>query len=433
MKTIILCTLLLGCYSWTFATQVHNVTAQTTRMSEDTLRKRFHLKPGDLFTPQLYQKAQEDLHKLRVFKTLEFAKKEYKHGIDIHIKADDRPYVFPMAFALSGKKRSAGLSLTSGNLFKQGETLFLFAGGGRDGFATHAGLSLGNDLFYVGYQHLNFEQNFYKNRWTSSPSVFSAADDKGKHLSSLIGRVRGKQDNFVFTYRHKFSNVWSFSVTPEYEYYRYKNNALDSRNHSHISFGLQYADDIRPGMNMGALSGIGLSDKEQALRDLPRVRMGKLAEISYTTGGSWTGSDYHINKIALSGELLWELKSRHLITLFAKAQRAFDAPFSNQIESSDLLFGMGIYDREQRGKGGISTGVSATYFFIRNKTGLLSLTPFYELAYITSGGNSYLPHSGVGAELTYRLWRFPLPMSINFTQNVDDGTHHIGFKVGGRF
>jgi hypothetical protein len=158
-----------------------------------------------------------------------------------------------------------------------------------------------------------------------------------------------------------------------------------------------------------------------------------LAEISYTTGGRWTGSDYHINKIALGGELLWELKSRHLITLFAKAQRALDAPFSNQIESSDLLFGMGIYDREQRGKGGISTGVSATYFFIRNKTGLLSLTPFYELAYITSGGNSYSPHSGVGAELTYHLWRFPLPMSINFTQNVDDGTHHIGFKVGGRF
>ena len=91
-----------------YAQHVHQVTAQTTRMSEDTLKKRFRLKPGDLFTPQAYQKAQEDLHKLRVFKTLEFIEKERKHGVDIHIKADDRSYVFPMAFAMSGKKRSSG-------------------------------------------------------------------------------------------------------------------------------------------------------------------------------------------------------------------------------------------------------------------------------------------------------------------------------------
>lgn len=416
-----------------FAVQVSSVTAQTTRMSPDTLLKRFHLKPGDLFTEQVYQKAQTDLHKLRVFKTLDFIEKEHKHGVDIHIKADDRSYIFPMAFALSGKKRSAGLSLASGNLFKQGESMFFFVGSSRDGFATHGGLSLGDDLFYVGYTHLNFEQNFYKNRWTSAPSVFSAADDRDKHLSSLIGHVHGRQDNLTFTYRHKFSDVWSYTITPEYEYYYYKNGALDSGKHSHISFSLQYADDIRPDMNMGALAGVGLSDKALALRNLPHARIGKLAEFTYTTGGHWTGSDYNINKVSLGGGLLWELKTRHLIALFAKAQRAIDAPFSNKIRSSDLLFDMGIYDREQRGKGGVSGGVSFTYFILRNQTGLLSLTPFYELAYITSGGNSYLPHSGVGATLSYRLWRFPLPFSLNFTQNVDDGSHHVGFKVGGRF
>ena len=140
--------------------QVHQITAETNRMSEETLLKRFHLKEGEEFTEKEYQKAVEDLHKLRVFKTLEFIEKERKEGVDIHIKADDRSYVFPMAFALSGKKRSAGVSLASGNLFKQGETIFLFAGGGRDGFATHGGLSLGGDLFYLGYEHLNFEQNY---------------------------------------------------------------------------------------------------------------------------------------------------------------------------------------------------------------------------------------------------------------------------------
>ena len=430
-KMLVLCLFLLPVCAW--AETVHSITAETTLMSPDTLKKRFNLKEGEEFTEEEYQKAQADLHKLRVFKTLEFIEEKRKHGVDIHIKADDRRYVFPMVFAMSGKKRSAGLSLASGNLLKQGETALFFIGGGRDGFATHGGLFLGNDSFFASYSHIDFEQSFYENGWMSSPSIFSAADDRDNYNHLLLGTVKGKQDDFSFTYRRKFSSVWSVFITPQYEYYRYQGGMLDSGNHSNVSFGFQYADDIRPDMNMGALSGIGLSDKAQALRDLPRVRTGKLAQVTYTMGGGWTGSDYNINKLALGGGYMWEFKDRNLLAMFFKAQRAMDAPFSNLIRSGDLLFGMGIYDREQRGKGGVSAGISFTYFILRNQIGLLSLMPFWEQAYITSGGNSYQPHAGVGGTLTYRFWRFPLPIGLNYTHNINDGSHHFGVKVGGKF
>ena len=237
----------------------------------------------------------------------------------------------------------------------------------------------------------------------------------------------------MFTYSRRLSRVWSVSITPQYEYYSYKSPLLDSGNHSHVSFGVSYSDDIRSGMNMGALSGIGWSDKQHALRDLPRVRVGKLAQATYTAGGDWSGSDYTIQKLSLGGGYMWEFKTRHMLAVFAKMQRAFEAPFSNRIRSGDLLFGMGIYDREQRGKTGMSAGISFTYFILRNQTGLLSLMPFYEQAYISSGGHSYELHSGAGATLAYRFWRFPLPFGLNFTKNLNDGSHHIGFKVGGHF
>lgn len=432
MKKIIIFLCLMGPLGLAAET-VHSITAETTRMSPDTLKKRFNLKEGEQFTEEEYQRAQEDLHKLRVFKTLEFIEEKRKHGVDIHIKADDRSYVFPMAFAMSGKKRSAGLSLASGNILKQGESAFFFIGGGRDGFATHGGLVLGNDSFFAGYSHLNFEQSFYENGWMSAPGIFSAADDRGNYDNFLLQTVKGKQDDLTFTYRRKFSSVWSVFITPQYEYYRYQDNMLDTGNHSHVSFGFQYADDIRADMNMGALSGIGLSDKAHALRDLTHVRTGKLAQVSYTAGGDWTGSDYHISKLSVGGGYMWEFKDRNLLALFVKAQRAFEAPFSNLIRSGDLLFGMGIYDREQRGKGGVSAGVSFTYFILRNNVGLLSFMPFYEQAYITSGGHSYQPHAGIGGTLTYRFWRFPLPLGLNYTHNINDGSHHIGFKIGGHF
>lgn len=415
------------------AETVHHISAQTTRMSEETLKKRFKLKEGEEFTEKEYQKAQDDLHKLRVFKTLEFVEEKRKDGIDIHIKADDRSYVFPMAFALSGKKRSAGVSVASGNIFKQGESAFLFVGGGRDGFATHGALTLGDDAFFVGYSHINFEQSFYEGGWMSKPGVFSSADDKGNYNSSLLATVHGKQDDLTVMYRRRLSRVWSVTVTPQYEYFWYQDGVLDGGDHSTVSFGLQYNDDIRPGLNMGALSGIGLSDKEHALQDLPHVRTGKLAQATYTAGGKWIGSDYETYKVGVGGGYMWEMRKRHILAVFVKAERALKAAFSSQIQSADLLFGLGIYDRTQRGVGGVSAGISYTHFLLRNNTGLLSLMPFYEQAYITSGGHSYQPHSGVGATLSYRFWRFPLPMGLNFTQNLNDGSHHIGFKIGGHF
>ena len=90
MKRILLL-ILCVCPSLLSAQEVvHSVTAETTRMSEATLKKRFHLKEGEAFTEKEYQKAQADLHKLRVFKTLEFIEKKRTEGVDIHIKVDDR-------------------------------------------------------------------------------------------------------------------------------------------------------------------------------------------------------------------------------------------------------------------------------------------------------------------------------------------------------
>ncbi len=402
-------------------------------MSEEVLKKHFDLKEGEEFSEQKYEHAKQDLEKLGIFRTLEFVYKEKKDGVDIHIKADDRTYVIPMLFGLSGNKHSFGASVEARNLFKQAESAGLFVGGGRDGFNTHGNLVLGKHSFYIAYEHINFTQRFYTNGWMSNKGIFSSADDKNKYADTLQGEVHGRQDDFTVSYSYQISNLWNVSVTPRYEYYEYQDHVLDSGKHSHISFGLGYTDGISAAMNMDKLAGVEYKHKADILRDLPRVKTGKLAEVSYTFGDKWTGSDYAISKISISGVYLWELKMRHTLAFFAKAERAFTAPFSNQIESSDLLFGLGIYDREQRGKDGVSGGISFTYYLMRNETGLFSVTPFYEQAYISSGGSAYAPHSGIGGTVAFRWWRIPLPISMNFTHNLNDGNQHVGCKVGGKF
>ena len=66
---------------------------------------------------------------------------------------------------------------------------------------------------------------------------------------------------------------------------------------------------------MGALAGYGLTDKEKSLRDLPRARNGYALGLDYTAGGSWTGADYDLSKLALEAAWVLELKNRHMFVV----------------------------------------------------------------------------------------------------------------------
>lgn len=433
MNKICLWTFLFFCAALAHAQTVGTVSATATRMSADTLKKYFLLKPGTPFTPELYDKAQDELHNLRVFKKLDFsAQPAPDNKVNIHIDAEDGWYVFPLAFVTGGSKSAAALSFAGGNLFKQGESTFAFVGGSKDGIAASAGISQGDDAFTATLSKLNFDQRFYRGNWSNTFGVFSTTDDEDEYTDELLGQTHTKKESFSVTYSHRFSRTVRAFIRPEYVRYAYSGNHFDSGNHNQLTAGLRWADDIRQGANMGALSGYGLTDKEKTLRNLPRARSGYTLGADYTAGGSWTGADYTLSKLALEAAWVLELKNRHMFILHAKAQDAFKASFSDEPLSSELLSGLGRYDRQIRGSRGAGLGATFVYYLLRNQTGLLSLAPFYEIAYMRAGG-TYRPHSGAGATLVYRLWRFPLPVGLNYTRGLEDGSNQVGFVVGGAF
>lgn len=434
-KVSLLIISLLGLPVFCLAQQltVGKITASTTRMSPQTLMRHFPLKPGDNFDAELFDKAQDDLHRLRVFKKLSFSTTPSpENKVDIHIDAEDGSYIFPMAFLSGGNKNAAGVSLAAGNLFKQGESSFFFVGGSTDGFSAAAGAVLADNSLSIHYSKLNFDQRFYSHYWSNTYGVFSTTDDEKEYASALLGSVHTKKESVSLIYTRRFNRVLRAFVKPQYIYYSYGKEGFDGGLHNQIQAGLRWTDDIRPGANMGALSGYGLTDKTKSLQDLPRARSGYMAEVAYSAGGSWTGSDYTLSKLQAEAAWILETKSRHLFVLEAKAADAFKASFSDEIFSTDLLSGAGRYDRHIRGSRGAGTAATWIYYILRNKTGLLSLAPFYEIAYVYTDG-AYRPHSGAGATLTYKLWRFPLPVGINYTHNLQDGSNQIGFVVGGTF
>ncbi|MBR4592947.1 MAG: hypothetical protein IKO35_07055, partial [Elusimicrobiaceae bacterium] len=413
------------------AQTVGKITANAVRMSPDTLIHRFEMKPGEEFSQDRYEKAQENLHKLRVFKKLEFVQTEHAGLHDIHIRAQDGYYIFPLAFIMGGSKNAAGASLAAGNLFKQAESLFLFGGGSKSGLTVRGGLLLGDHFITAAYTQLHFDQNFYTNHWFNTYDVFSTTDEDN-HSNQLLRSIRSRQDKITLLYRYRFSRTGQISLAPQYNRITYAHQQLDSGNHHQVTAALTFAEDIRPDTNMGALAGYGLTDKAKSLQDLPQARQGYSGKLAYTQAGTWSGSDYTVSKLALEGTWLLELRSHHMFMVQLHAQNAFKAPFSDQVTSTDVLTEAGKYDRQRRGKRAAGAGASFAYYILRNQTGLLSVAPFYEISYTETDG-SYRPHSGAGINLFYRLWRFPLPLGLNYTHNLQDGSHQIGFVVGGAF
>ncbi|MDR0291879.1 MAG: hypothetical protein LBI01_03795 [Elusimicrobium sp.] len=406
-----------------------NITAR--RMNPDVARDVFPLKEGCVFNQKDYLSAQQELHNMRVAKEIDFnITPVSKDAVNIDINIKDGYYIFPLPFYTSSGGRSAfALALVSGNVLKMGETNALFFAAGNDGQNLSDTLALDNNIFQIKYTHLNFTQRFYDGGWSSVFGVLNTGDDEGK-FGAPLKTLGTKRQYFSMMYGRKMGRLTAW-IMPAYDDYEYSAPA-DAGNHNKISAGLTYRKGARAGANMGALFGLGLSDKKSALAPLNAPKLSYTAGVSQTAGGGWLGADYDINKTALNFDVLYELKTHHTFYFGVKAEDGFNSPFSDDVKSLDLLSGTGKYSRQIRGARGAGFGAAITYYLLRTETGLLSLQPFYELAYVYND-NTYRPHSGTGVTLAYKFWRFPFPLGINYTHNLSDSSNMVGFSFGANF
>ncbi len=410
--------------------RVGKIDVSATRVRPSVVLRKFPLKPGDEFTPQAYEAAQDKLHDLRLFKKLDFSFKIRETKADISIQGEDGYYFFPLAFFSAGDKDAFFMSVFEGNYFKRGETAFVSGGTSRDGYTALAGLAVEDNFFQIGFTKLDTRLRFYPDGWSSVYGVMSVSEDKDHYGEpSAQGDIRNY--DWTLTYARSFGD-FRLSVSPRFKRAGYKYLNLDEGNHNQLSLGASYKHNLRTSSSMGVLFGFGLSDRAKMLRDLTAARFAYAADISFAKGGSWSGADYDITRLRVHGLWQAELKQRHVFSLEFTGEDSYGSAFSDQTLSTRLLSGQGRYRRQLRGSRGAGAAASFLYYILRNDTGLLSLTPFYEQAY-GHDGTKYRSHSGAGATLSYKFWRFPFPIGLNYTRNLSDSSQLVSFVLGGQF
>lgn len=409
---------------------IQEIHIKTKRVDENIVRHKFPIKEGDKFNEKDYLEAQDKLHDMRIFKKLNFNISENNKGhIIIEINGEDGTYIFPLAFISGGSQQGVGITLAEGNFLKKGEIIYTFLGIGNDGIITILGANYLDYYTNIKFENLNFERKYYQDNWVSTNGIFSHDKDKD-NFPNLITQDNNKQNRFSLLLAGTKNN-FTFFLQPEY-YYIKSDSSIDNGSHSNLNIGISYQKNMRQGINFGSLMGYGLSDKENALKDLTKNKFGFLIETTLKKGEPWTESHYEITKLFFGSQINLEFKNRNLILFYLKTKDSFGSPFDDKVQTLELIGKFGRYTRQRYGRQGIGGGLTYVLYLIRNKTGLLSISPFYEFAAVYSNKHNY-NQSGIGTNLSYKLWRFPFPIGINYTYNINDYSQQVSLTFGASF
>ncbi|MDR3048943.1 MAG: hypothetical protein LBV16_03770 [Elusimicrobiota bacterium] len=419
---------------------ISKINIKTVRISPQKAASKFTLKEGSLFTIAAYDEAKQSLHNMRIFKTIDFTVSENSDKtVNIDIDAKDSYYIFPIVMATGGSNNMFGGALMESNLFKAGELVFLSGMSMNDGYAFSAGFGLNSNFFSVSIAKFDHDEKQYANGSFNSPQI--KADSAELNQFGIPLRLYNIQtESMQVQWSFPIIKSLSFSIAytdVEVKYFG-KNAPTDFGKHNKVIFALRKSRNFSGGggmggamASMGALFGIGISDVSDIIAKLAKPRYGYALNLNYENGGNLTGADYNISKLYFGAAGLIEFRSRNTLTANLSAAKAFESPFFDLIRSGEVL-SRGRYLRDFRGENAIGAGLSYNWNIIKSKIGILALVPYIESAAI-GDQNKFNEQTGIGAVLSYRLWRFPFPLGVNFSQSISDNSFTASFLFGGRF
>jgi hypothetical protein len=184
--------------------------------------------------------------------------------------------------------------------------------------------------------------------------------------------------------------------------------------------------------DMGVIFGMGLADMDKRLRQRTKTENRWGGGLSVSNAGAWTGSDYAFSKAALSLENSTVWGGENWLSLRCSASLSGNAP-ENQLPATGRETGlMGRYAREFRAPRMAGLNVSFAKPILRSKRGILQAAVFAETAF-DPAYSSATAQKGAGYSLSYRFWRFPLPLGFSQTYSFRDRDMQVSAAIGGRF
>ena len=418
------------------------------RTDPNVIRKELAFKEGEELTAGKVEETKKNLHELGLLKSLEIEPQWDKtlDGYKVTVKADDGWFLLPMPMIGSrGGETFTALMLMERNYFRQSEGIMTFASHSEESSSVMASLFLPRAFALGGFQGAELEEYQYADGGYNSKQFNDAlTSEKPEDFGAITNRYTKDLDKVYVAAGGQVAPWLRITAGLNHSTVAYRDVLLTEPDDAGdinswtllLSLGKKgRLDPAAQGGSFGAFGrvfGLGMAGVKDGLRPLPAIETTQNLELGIERGEDWLASDESFTKSMLTASQRTLFRDRSLWSVALKGGAGDDLPPSQELSTGQRGLLTGVYAREFRGdKLAAATAVYSRPAF-RNMVGTLNTEVFADYA-ICWDDDQEGEKEGVGFNLAYRFWRFPLPIGAGMTYSFDDNNWQVSFAMGGMF
>ena len=413
------------------------------RVNESTIRKHLGFSEGNTWDDSLIDKAKKRLYKLKIFKELEITSDYNKDlsGMVIKIKAVDGWFILPIPItSIKGGDQVFLLILTEQNYFRKAERITLFNSIRQGRLSSIFTYDLQHYSISVGAMDISETEYIYSDAGISN-KVFNNGINKEKpenfgivisDYKKMVLQPLLSGSILLTDYLKASAGIRSTSVN----YTPGATGAIPTDHGTMNSVFLALSSDdndpARDSDSIGRIFGMGMAEIREMVRKKTKVPSIWLWNCNLENSGRIVSSDFPFTKTSLSIAHKAVFKWKNDLTISSKFTGGTTLPPS-QMPATNQRNGLkGYYAREFRGNSTINSYINYSYPFYLTELGYFSAEGFYDWGICFSDDNRF-DRTGTGLNLSYRFWRFPIPIGLGYTYSFDDRNWQTILAIGGRF
>lgn len=413
------------------------------RVRESIIRKNLGFSEGDEWNASLAGKAKLNLFRLKVFKELdiEAVPSAASDTVAVNVRAIDGWYIFPLPMVTSkGGEQTTMLMLAGHNVFRGAERISLFT--------AFRGSSVSSIfMFSVNDYSLNFGE------WNTSDTEYAYGDGgfsrhvfaggsyklEPEDLGTVAADYKRESSEAFFTAGKRVADGIRASAGVRSARVKYAQGSAggvpsDSGTMNSVTLGLksEEMDTVKDSDGFGRMFGLGMAEVRELIRTGKKEPSLWLWSAGVESSGKAVSSDFPYTKATLSVARKTVFGRRNSLTASTRLTSGTSLPFSRMAATNQQDGLRGYYAREFRGEAVVNSFISYTHPLRMTMTGYFSMEGFCDWG-INYSGDTRKDRTGAGFHLSYRFWRFPIPVGFGYAYSFDDENWQSVFSVGGRF
>jgi len=421
--------------------QVGRIVFYGNRTDESLLRRHLPFTEGESIDARDLAVARGALYRMNLFKSVEVATASVTGiGTEVAITVKDGWYVIPFpVFAGGAGKGRGGLMIEERNAFYQAETITFAALTGPSGRRVALAGSEEGWSALISRERRSFTERLYADGAYSTTAGLSAPLDED-HVEGFgaVSNSYAKTSNDVVLsveapiIPYLWAEVGLHRAMVGYGAPTILGVPGDAGKEGTVFIGAKFGpgQNTEAGFGLGAILGFGLANLSERLR-LQRERLFFSGGIRGSQARKWTASSFNYGVVVGQAQATY-LSGRQGLTLAAAGGHGYNLPANKLLATGRLSALQGLYAREFRGDSVLGGSLAYGRRIWVTRMGFCQAEIFAELARAWTHDIGR-EKRGVGANLFYSFWRFPLPLGISYTYSLDDRNSQFSGAIGGRF